>query len=100
MLLNGVPFEQASTALKLKCGVAIAVAKNPKLRLVWIRDASLLDDKSYGQVEQLAKEFDAQLLLETVRPIGSDAIVLEDGQLKKKPAAAATKKPAAAEASA
>lgn len=82
ILLNGVPFEQASTALKLKCGVAIAVAKNPTLRLVWIRDASLLDDKSYETVKRLAKEFDAQILLETVRPIGNDAIVLEDGHLK------------------
>jgi hypothetical protein len=88
ILLNGVPFEQASTAVKLKCGVAIAVAKNPTLRLVWIRDASLLDDKSYKQVEQLAKEFDAQILLETVRPIGQDAIVLEDGRLKQKAAKA------------
>lgn len=94
VLLNGVPFEQASTALKLKCGVAIAVAKNPTLRLVWIRDASLLDDKSYAQVEQLARECDAQILLETVRPIGQDAIVLEDGQIKPKKANA-QKKPAA-----
>jgi len=81
--LNGVPFEQASTALKLKCGVAIAVAKNPQLRLVWIRDASLLDDKSYETVAHLAREFDCQILLETVRPIGSDAVILEDGQVKK-----------------
>lgn len=82
VFLNGVPFEQASSALQIKCGVAIAVAKNPTLRLVWIRDASLLDDKSYATVEQLAKEFGCQILLETVRPITSDAIVLEDGHAK------------------
>lgn len=82
LLLHGVPFEQASTAQKLRVGVAIAVQKNPTLRLAWIRDASLLDDESYRSVKQLSEEFDCQILLETVRAIGSDAILLEDGHLK------------------
>ena len=82
LLLNGVPFEQASTAQKLRVGVAIAVQKNPTLRLAWIRDASLLDDESYSSIKQLSEEFDCQILLETVRAIGSDAILLEDGHLK------------------
>jgi hypothetical protein len=81
VLLDGVPFDQASTAQKFRTGVAIAVAKNPTLRLVWVRDASLLDDKSYEMVRQIAEEWDVQILLETVRPIGSDAIVLQDGHL-------------------
>lgn len=82
LLLNGVPFEQASTAQKLRVGVAIAIQKNPTLRLAWIRDASLLDDESYQSVKHLSEEFDCQILLETVRAIGSDAILLEDGHLK------------------
>lgn len=81
ILLDGVPFDQASTARKLRVGVAIAVAKNPTLRLVWIRDASLLDDRSYQLVTDLAKEYNCQILLETVRAIGKDAIVLEDGEV-------------------
>lgn len=82
MFLDGVPFEQASTAQKFRVGVAIAVAKNPTLRLVWVRDASLLDDHSYELIGKLAAEFDCQILLETVRAIGKDAIVLEDGHIK------------------
>jgi AAA domain len=82
VFLDGVPFDQASTAQKFRVGVAIAVAKNPTLRLVWVRDASLLDDDSYELIGQLAKEFDCQILLETVRAIGKDAIVLEDGHVK------------------
>jgi ABC-type lipoprotein export system ATPase subunit len=82
VFLDGVPFDQASTAQKFRVGVAIAVAKNPTLRLVWVRDASLLDDKTYEQITKLAQEFDAQILLETVRAIGKDAIVLEDGHVK------------------
>jgi hypothetical protein len=82
VFLDGVPFDQTSTAQKFRVGVAIAVAKNPTLRLVWVRDASLLDDKSYEIIKNLAEEFNAQILLETVRAIGKDAIVLEDGHLK------------------
>jgi hypothetical protein len=82
VLLDGVPFEQASTAQKFRTGVAIAVAKNPTLRLVWVRDASLLDDHSYELIGKLAAEFDCQILLETVRAIGKDAIVLEDGHVR------------------
>lgn len=82
VFLDGVPFDQASTAQKFRVGVAIAVAKNPTLRLVWVRDASLLDDHSYELIGKLAAEFDCQILLETVRAIGKDAIVLEDGHIK------------------
>lgn len=87
VFLDGVPFDQASTAQKFRVGVAIAVAKNPTLRLVWVRDASLLDDHSYELIGQLAAEFDCQILLETVRAIGKDAIVLEDGHVKESAAA-------------
>lgn len=82
VFLNGVPFEQASTAEKLRCGLALACAHTPKLKLAWIRDASLLDDKSYELVKKLAVEFDMQVMLEVVRPLGADAIILEDGHLK------------------
>lgn len=89
VFLDGVPFDQASTAQKFRVGVAIAVAKNPTLRLVWVRDASLLDDHSYELIGKLAAEFDCQILLETVRAIGKDAIVLEDGHVKENAAAEA-----------
>lgn len=89
VFLDGVPFDQASTAQKFRVGVAIAVAKNPTLRLVWVRDASLLDDHSYELIGKLAAEFDCQILLETVRAIGKDAIVLEDGHVKESAAATA-----------
>lgn len=81
-LLNGVPFDQASTAQKLRVAVALIVARNPNLRLAWIRDASLLDDESYAEMQRLAAEYDCDILIETVRPIGKDAVVLEDGRLK------------------
>jgi len=80
--LNDVPFSQASTAEKLRTAFALIVALNPKLRLAWIRDASLLDDDSLRIVDDLSREYDCQVLLETVRPTGRNAIVLEAGQVK------------------
>lgn len=80
--LHGVPFEQASTAHKVKAAFEYCVGCNPKLRLIWIRDASLLDDDIFAQVGRLAVEFDCTVLLETVRPIGSNSVVLEDGRVK------------------
>jgi hypothetical protein len=81
ILLNGIPFDQASTAQKLRAGVAYSIARNPTLRLVWIKDASLLDDDSYAEIQKLAAEHDCDIYLETVRAIGKDAIVLSDGAL-------------------
>lgn len=84
--LNGQPFEQASMAEKLTVALAYTVKRNPELRLAWIRDASLLDDEAFACVERLAEEFDCDVLLETVRPIGKNAVVLEDGRVKSLPA--------------
>jgi len=79
---KGAPFEQASTAQKLRVAVARMVALNPTLRLGWIRDASLLDDESYAELQRLSAEHDMDILIETVRPIGKDAVVLQDGRVK------------------
>ena len=82
ILYQGEPLEQASTAQKLRVAIARIVALNPKLRLAWVRDASLLDDDSYAELEGLSKEYDCDILLEVVRPIGKDAVILEDGRVK------------------
>lgn len=88
LLLDGLPFDQASTAQRLRVGVALAVARRPDLRLVWIRDASLLDDTTYAGLDPLSKEFDCDILLETVRPIGQNVVVLENGHVKDGPISA------------
>jgi len=72
-------------AEKLTVALAYTVKRNPDLRLAWIRDASLLDDEAFACVERLAEEFDCDVLLETVRPIGKNAVVLEDGRVKSLP---------------
>lgn len=79
VLLDGVPFEQGSTAEQLRASCAIAMAMNPEIRVITIRDGSLLDDKSMAVLADLAKGNDFQLWIEVVDTSGMVGVVLEDG---------------------
>lgn len=86
--LNGLPFEQASDAEQLRTSVAIAMALNPKLRVIRVRDGSLLDEGGMKLLAQLAQEHDCQVWIERVTDESAVGFVIEDGQLKQ-PAMAA-----------
>lgn len=66
LTLNGLPLEQASSAEQLRVGMAMGLALNPKLRVVLIRDGSLLDNKSLKMVAEMAAEAKAQCWVERV----------------------------------
>lgn len=83
VLLNGVPFDQASDAEQLRASVAIAAALNPKLRVIRIRDGSLLDDGAMKWLAQFAAELDMQIWIERVDSSGTVGFVLEDGHVRK-----------------
>lgn len=80
--LDGVPFEQASDAEKLKVSVALAMASNPKLRVVRVRDGSLLDADSLRLLGEMADTFDMQVWIEKVSDGERVGFVIEDGRLK------------------
>jgi hypothetical protein len=82
VLLNGLPFEQASDAEQLRASTAIAMAANPKLRVIRIRDGSLLDEGGLSLLADWAKERDYQVWIERVDTSGKHGIVLEDGHVK------------------
>ncbi|MFN8826685.1 MAG: AAA family ATPase [Planctomycetota bacterium] len=79
--LNGLPLDQASAAERLRVSVAIGLAMNPRLRVLLIRDASLLDRESMRQVAVLAKEAGAQLWVERVEVDDQTTVLIEDGQV-------------------
>jgi len=97
--LNGHPLEQASDAQQLRVGIALAMKANPKLRVIRIRDGSLLDDAAMEALRDMADTEDFQLWIERVGAGGADAIVIEDGRVKgaedPAPKAAAKKPPKA-----
>lgn len=82
ILLNGVPFDQASDAEQLAASVGIAAAMNPRLRIIRVRDGSLLDDDSMKLLGEMATKADMQVWIETVESGRDGAIVMEDGHVK------------------
>lgn len=84
VLLGGVPFEQASDAQQLIASLSIAMAMNPKLKIIRIRDGSLLDDDSLRLVAEIADKNDYQIWIERVGNVGKTGIVLEDGHVKQR----------------
>lgn len=87
--LNGVPFDQASDAEQLRASIAIAMALNPKLRVIRVRDGSLLDSKSMKLLSDMADAQDYQIWLERVDGSGKVGFVIEDGKVKATPSAKA-----------
>ena len=80
--LGGVPFSQASAAEQLRVSVAMGLAMNPKLRVLLIRDGSLLDDDSLALVAQMAAAADAQVWMERVGNGAECSVVIEDGHVR------------------
>ncbi len=82
VLLDGVPFEQASDAQQLRASIAIAMAMSPKLRVIRVRDGDRLDDDGLQILREMAETHDFQIWMEQIRGAGEAAIVFEDGTVK------------------
>ncbi|HEY1035573.1 MAG TPA: AAA family ATPase [Pseudoxanthomonas sp.] len=82
VIYNGLPFDQASSAEQLRVSVAIAMAANPKLRVLRIKDGSLLDENGLRLVGEMAEAADYQVWIEQVDTSGKVGIVMEDGAVR------------------
>ncbi len=78
---QGIPFDQASTAEQLRTSVAIAMAANPKLRVIRIKEGSMLDSDGLQLIADMAKAGDYQVWLERVDSTGKMGFFIEDGQV-------------------
>lgn len=81
VLYNGVPFSQASSAERLRVGLAMAIALNPKIRVIRITDGSLLDSENMRLIEEMAGTHDFQVWIERVDESGKVGVTIEDGQV-------------------
>ena len=79
---KGKPLSQASSAESIRVALAIAMAQSPRLRVIHIRDGSLLDKKSKAAVFQFATEHKLQVWIETVYTDNEAAIVIENGRVQ------------------
>lgn len=81
--LRGVPFNQASDAEQLRAAMALGMAANPRLRVIRIRDGSLLDTDALQVIREVAHEARFQIWLERVGSLGDgEEIIMEDGEVK------------------
>ena len=80
--LNGVPFDQASSAEQLRAAVGLTMAANPRLRVIIIRDGSLLGAAAMRILSEMAVTHDFQVWVETVESDRPGAIIIEDGMVK------------------
>lgn len=78
----GVPFAQASAAERLRVSVAMAMALNPKVRVIRITDGSLLDSENLALIEDMAADGGFQVWIERVDETGTVGVVIEDGSVK------------------
>lgn len=76
---EGVPLSQASSSLRMRVGLAIAMALAPRVRVMLLREGSLLDEEARAEVERVAAERGWQVWLETVGGGKEGAFVIEDG---------------------
>ncbi|TKD50545.1 AAA family ATPase [Sphingomonas baiyangensis] len=81
VLFNGEPFDQASSAEQLRVSTAIGMAGNPKLRVMLVRDGSLLDEEGEKMLAEMAEAHGFQLWVEAVDSSGKVGIVMEDGAI-------------------
>jgi hypothetical protein len=93
---NGIPFDQASSAEQLRVSMSIAMAANPKLRVIRITDGSLLDEDSLAAIGDMAKSEDFQVWIETVSSSGKVGVVIDDGAVASTPESRAAIEAAAA----
>jgi DNA repair exonuclease SbcCD ATPase subunit len=75
------PLTQASSAEQLRISLAMAASLRPELRVIHIRNGSLLDSTSMKLIEDYAAQNDLQVWVEKVDESGRLGIYIEDGEV-------------------
>jgi P-loop containing region of AAA domain len=96
VIYNDLPFTQASNARQIEVSVAMGMANNAKLRLMRIKDGSLLDADSMAVIDGMAEKHNFHVLVEVVDTTGKVGVYLVDGEIaaidgEKPPVAPVTK---------
>ena len=82
VLYRGVPFSQASSAEQIRVSLAMAMATSPRLRVLRIKDGSLLDADAMATIREQVSEGGFQLWIERVGDADQGAVIIEDGMVQ------------------
>lgn len=77
---NGIPFADCSSSEQLKIAVAVAMADNPDIRVITMRQGSMLDDDTLAALAKVAGDREFQIWVEQVGE-GKPGIVIENGRV-------------------
>lgn len=78
---NGLPLDQASDAVRWKTAIAIGFAMKPKLKLVYVRNGSLMVPEFRAEVYRMVRELGGQLLFEIAGDGPDVNVVMVDGEV-------------------
>lgn len=78
---KGIPFDQCSSAERLVVSLNMGIAMNPKLKVLLIRDGSLLDEMSLAIVSKAAEKSGTQVWIERVSKGSECSVIIEDGMV-------------------
>lgn len=81
ILFNTFPIADLCTSDQIKICVALGMAINPRLKVIRIKDGSLLDKDNLDLIRRLAKDQDYQIWVECVDDSGKLGFVIEDGSV-------------------
>jgi len=82
LYFKGNPLKQCSSAEQIKVSAAIAMRLQPKVKVIIIREGSLLDESSLKALSAIAIKHGYQLWVERVDDSGEVGIVIEEGKVK------------------
>jgi DNA repair ATPase RecN len=82
--VNDVPFNDVNTAERIKIATHVAIAQNPQLKMIVIRNGSMLDDKSMSIIQDIADERGYQIIVEKVSSKPEDgSLHIVEGKIQK-----------------
>ena len=82
VFLAGLPFEQASDAEQLRASIGLAMAMNPRLRVIRVRDGSLLDADGMALIADMARSHGYQVWVERVGTDSPSGFEMVEGRLR------------------
>lgn len=83
VFLNAVPLSQASTRERMALGCALALLREPRLRLLWIDFGNELDPAAVEWLQGFleANDADAFVVHVVANPADADGLIIEEGKV-------------------
>lgn len=85
VLLNNVPFADLNTAERIKVSAMIAMAQNPTLRVIFVREGALMSRANLAVLRDLAEQHGVQLWIEVFsETAGAEGLHIVEGLISQK----------------